>query len=66
MNDDYHHRVVIIDPATNAIVWQYGTGISGSGPGQLSFPDGIDLMLPGDILPLHLDFSSPSVHAGRP
>ena len=66
VNDDYHHRVVFIDPKTKKIVWSYGTGVSGSGPGQLSFPDGIDLMLPGDVLPLHVDFASRRVHKGRP
>lgn len=29
VNDDYNHRVVIIDPQTNRIVWQYGTGVPG-------------------------------------
>jgi outer membrane protein assembly factor BamB len=66
VNDDYHHRVIFIDPKTNKIVWAYGTGVSGSGPGQLSFPDGIDLMLPGNVLPLHVDFASSEVHKGRP
>jgi PQQ-like domain/Kelch motif len=66
VNDDYRHRVVLIDPKTDKIVWQYGTGTSGSGPGQLSFPDGMDLMLPGNVLPLHVDFASPVVKAGRP
>jgi hypothetical protein len=66
VNDDYHHRVILIDPATNKIVWQYGTGTPGSGPGQLSFPDGMDLMLPGHVLPLHVDFASTVVHPGRP
>jgi hypothetical protein len=66
VNDDYHHRVVLIDPTTDRIVWRYGTGTSGSGPGQLSFPDGMDLMLPGNVLPLHVDFTSQVVHAGQP
>jgi hypothetical protein len=47
-------------------VWQYGTGTPGSGPGQLAFPDGMDLMLPGNVLPLHVDFASHVVRAGRP
>ncbi len=66
VNDDYHHRVVLIDPRTDRIVWQYGTGTAGSGPGQLSFPDGMDLMLPGNRLPLHVDFAAHVVQAGRP
>jgi hypothetical protein len=66
VNDDYHHRVILIDPATNKIVWQYGTGVPGSGPGQLSFPDGMDLMLPGNVIPWHVDFPSATVQPGRP
>jgi hypothetical protein len=66
VNDDYNHRVVLIDPATNRIVWRYGTGTPGTGPGQLSFPDGMDLMLPGSVLPLHVDFPNTAVHPGRP
>jgi len=43
LNDDDRNRVIVIDPATNRIVWQYGhTGQAGSGPGYLSDPDGID------------------------
>jgi outer membrane protein assembly factor BamB len=66
VNDDDNHRVVLIDPATNTIVWQYGTGTPGTGPGQLAFPDGMDFMLPGNVLPMHVDFSSSTVHPGRP
>lgn len=47
LNDDRNHRVVIIDPTTNRIVWQYGhTGVRGSTPGYLSNPDGLDLVPP--------------------
>jgi outer membrane protein assembly factor BamB len=46
-NDDYNHRIIVIDPRTKRIVWQYGhTGVAGSGPGYLDKPDGLDL-LPG-------------------
>jgi len=46
-NDDYNHRVIVIDPRTKRIVWQYGhTGVSGAVQGYLDKPDGIDL-LPG-------------------
>jgi outer membrane protein assembly factor BamB len=65
VNDDYNHRVILIDPKTNKIVWAYGTGVAGSSPGQLSFPDGIDLMLPGNVIPLHVDFRH-RPHAGMP
>lgn len=44
-NDDYNHRVIVIDPKTKRIVWQYGhTGVSGTGAGYLSKPDGLDLL----------------------
>jgi hypothetical protein len=45
VNDDYRHRVVVIDPKTDRIVWQYGqTDVAGSGPGQLYKPDGMDFL----------------------
>jgi hypothetical protein len=44
-NDDYGQRVIVIDPRTKRIVWQYGhTGVASSAPGYLSKPDGIDLL----------------------
>ncbi|HWG74407.1 MAG TPA: PQQ-binding-like beta-propeller repeat protein [Acidimicrobiales bacterium] len=47
LNDDYNHRVIVIDPRTSRIVWQYGhTGVSGSAPGFLDNPDGVDLLPP--------------------
>lgn len=47
MNDDYNHRVVVVDPQTDRIVWQYGaTGHPGSAPGYLDKPDGVDLVPP--------------------
>jgi PQQ-like domain len=43
VNDDYKHRVVIIDPKTNRIVWQYGHDyVSGTKAGYLNTPDGMD------------------------
>jgi DNA-binding beta-propeller fold protein YncE len=46
-NDDKNDRVIVIDPHTNRIVWQYGhTGQSGSRPGYLANPDGVDLAPP--------------------
>jgi hypothetical protein len=45
VSDDWHHRVVVIDPRTKRIVWQYGHfGIASSAPGYLSKPDGLDLL----------------------
>ena len=47
MNDDFNHRVVVIDPRTDRIVWQYGfTGKAGTAPGYLDKPDGVDLAPP--------------------
>ena len=44
-NDDYNDRVILIDPKTHRIVWQYGhTGVASSAPGYLSKPDGIDFL----------------------
>ncbi len=51
LNDDHNDRVLIIDPKTNKIVWQYGhTGVPGSAPGYLNIPDGLDF-LPAGITP---------------
>jgi len=67
VNDDYRDRVILIDPTTDRIVWQYGvTGVAGTGRGSLNTPDGLDLLLPGGVIPLHVDFASTTVHAGRP
>ena len=54
LNDDFNHRVCVVDPATNRIVWQYGhTGKSGSAPGYLYDPDGVDLVPPDSLLVTH-------------
>jgi outer membrane protein assembly factor BamB len=51
VNDDFHDRVIVIDPHTNRVVWQYGhTGIAGAAPGYLSRPDGVDLVAPASLL----------------
>lgn len=43
--DDWNNRVVLIDPRTNRIVWQYGDkGSPRSRPGYLRNPDGRDLV----------------------
>ncbi len=53
-NDDYNHRVIVVDPRTNAIVWQYGhTGAAGSAPGYLDKPDGLDLAPPYSLAVVH-------------
>ena len=44
-NDDWNHRVIVVDPRTKRIVWQYGhDGVAGSAPGYLDKPDGLDLL----------------------
>jgi N-acetylneuraminic acid mutarotase len=54
VNDDYRHRVVIIDPRTRRIVWQYGrTDSPGRGHGHLNTPDGFDLLSPEGTTPTH-------------
>jgi hypothetical protein len=54
VNDDYNHRVIVIDPVSNRIVWQYGhTGVAGSRPGYLNNPDGVDVTPPDSMLIAH-------------
>jgi outer membrane protein assembly factor BamB len=49
-NDDYNHRVIVINPRTKRIVWQYGhTGVLGTAPGYLNKPDGIDFLPSGFV-----------------
>lgn len=51
LNDDGNNRVIVIDPRTNKLVWQYGhTGKAGSAPGYLDDPDGVDLAPPYSLL----------------
>ena len=53
-NDDYRHRVVAIDPATQALVWQYGvTDTPGTAPGMLNIPDGFDILAADGSTPTH-------------
>jgi outer membrane protein assembly factor BamB len=53
-NDDYNDRIVAVDPATGAVVWQYGkTGVTGTAPGLLNTPDGFDLLGPHGTYPTH-------------
>ena len=47
ISDDYGDRVIIVDPATNTIKWQYGVKNSpGRTDGHLYLPDGLDFRLP--------------------
>jgi len=53
-NDDFNNRMVAFDPATRALVWQYGiTGRHGTRPGKLHIPDGFDLLAPNGTTPTH-------------
>lgn len=67
VTDDYNDRIVFIDPKNDRIVWQYGrTNAPGTAGGYLHLPDGLDLLLPGGAIPLHVDFASLVVRPGRP
>lgn len=45
ITDDWHHRIVVVDPRTKRIVWQYGhLGVPSAAAGYLSKPDGLDLL----------------------
>jgi hypothetical protein len=45
VNDDYRDRVVVIDPRSNRIVWQYGhTDLASTKRGFLNTPDGLDFV----------------------
>ena len=62
VTDDWHHRIVVIDPRTKRIVWQYGHfGVASTADGYLSKPDGLDL-LPAASTPV----SSSRPAAGSP
>jgi hypothetical protein len=52
--DDHNDRIIVVDPKTNQIVWQYGQrGLPGSTPGLLNGPDGLDLTPPNSDLVVH-------------
>ncbi len=45
VTDDWHHRIIVIDPKTKRIVWSYGhNGVNGTAAGYLNKPDGLDLL----------------------
>jgi hypothetical protein len=49
--DDDNNRVIVIDPTSSKIVWQYGhTGIAGRQPGYLNDPDGADVAPPYSLV----------------
>lgn len=54
LNDDHNHRVIVVNPKTNQVVWQYGhTGVPGAAPGYLNKPDGVDLAPPYSLTITH-------------
>jgi len=54
LNDDYDDRVIVIDPHTQRIVWQYGHDhMPGRSAGFLHTPDGVDLLPPHSLLGTH-------------
>ena len=54
LNDDLNDRVIVVDPRTNTVVWQYGhTGVRGVAAGYLNIPDGVDLVPPYSFAAAH-------------
>jgi outer membrane protein assembly factor BamB len=48
INDDFRHRMVVIDPRAGSIVWQYGhTDAQSKADGYLNTPDGHEPLPPG-------------------
>ncbi len=48
VNDDFRHRIVVIDPVAGRIVWQYGkTDVQGRAANMLDTPDGHEPLPPG-------------------
>ena len=45
ITDDWHHRVLVVDPRTKRVVWSYGhLNRPGTAAGFLDKPDGLDLL----------------------
>jgi outer membrane protein assembly factor BamB len=52
INDDDRNRMIVLDPKTLTIVWQYGaTDVAGSGPNRLSDPDGHEPVPANVVIP---------------
>ena len=50
VSDKVNDRLLVVDPRTNTVVWQYGhTGVAGSTPGFLNNPTGADLYPPNSL-----------------
>jgi hypothetical protein len=66
VNDDANHRVIVVDPRRQRIVWQYGrTGKPGRGPGLLDTPDGVDLAPPHQLTRISGRWRLPASDTGR-
>jgi hypothetical protein len=51
ITDQANERIIEVDVATKAIIWQYGTtGVSGNGTNELNNPNCAELLENGDIL----------------
>ena len=51
--DDANNRIIVVDPRTNRVVWQYGhKGTPGKAPGYLANTDGMDLLPPNALWPI--------------
>lgn len=54
ISDKVNNRLIVVDPRTNKVVWQYGhTKVPGAGPGFLDNPTGMDLYPPNSIAAQH-------------
>ena len=54
VTDDYRDRIVLIDPHSKRILWQYGrANHPGAGADRLKVPDGFDLLNPSGVTPTH-------------
>ena len=61
-NDDFNHRVIVIDKKTKRIVWQYGvTGKPGDGTVQLNIPDGVDIISTASSTELLVSMAVPAI-----
>jgi hypothetical protein len=50
VSDKFNDRLIVVDPRTKAVVWQYGhTGVAGTTAGFLDNPTGMDLYPPNSI-----------------
>lgn len=50
ISDKANNRLIVVDPRTNTVVWQYGhTGVAGNTPGFLNGPTGADLYPPNSL-----------------